>query len=150
MLDLQELVSRAEVIRQLRVSSNQLQYFERSGIVEPSKREWDGKQKPEVYYTRQQMIEIKAIAHVKPLVNGKELRLVIDHLRKAVDLNQFLLSYLVIMGDRLYDFEPESFGRNLMRLVSKQGGGVFKIIQPIGLLGGDRQIRLSGNSLFNV
>jgi DNA-binding transcriptional MerR regulator len=139
MPDLQELVTRAEVMRQLRVSSNQMQYFERSGIVEPTKREWDGRQKPEVYYTRRQVIEIKAIAHVKPLVNGKELRIVVDHLRKAVDIDRLLSSYLVLMGDRLYAFKPESFGRNLMRLVSKQGGGVFKIIQPIGLLnGGDR------------
>ena len=68
--------NRREVIELAGATSNQLQSLERAGLITPE-RVWNGKKKPEVYYSWQQVLEIKAIRSLRENTSLQMIRKVL-------------------------------------------------------------------------
>lgn len=62
-------------------TSNQLQYLERSGLVEPE-RIWNGKKKPEVYYDWRKLLEVRAIRTLREKTSLQVIRKILNFFEK--------------------------------------------------------------------
>ncbi|MDZ8069445.1 MAG: MerR family transcriptional regulator [Nostoc sp. DedQUE08] len=69
--------TRRETMELTGATSNQLQYLERSELIKPT-REWNGKKKPEVYYSWQQVLDIRAIRNLRETTSLQVIRKILD------------------------------------------------------------------------
>lgn len=75
--------SRREAMELAGATSNQLQYLERSGLIIPTRILREERKKPEVYYSWEQLLEIRAIRNLRKETSLQVIRRVIDFLRNA-------------------------------------------------------------------
>lgn len=91
--------TRRETMELTGATSNQLQYLERSGLVKPTKI-WNGKKKPDVYYTWQQILEIRAIRNLRETTSLQVIRKIINFFEKyQVDSSLRDKQIIVINGE---------------------------------------------------
>ena len=118
---------RTEVMAVTGATSNQLQYFERSGLITPHRYYELGR--PVVAYTKNQMLQIKAIQKLREQISGQAVRKIISYLN-AHGYDQSLYDkHLVIVGKEVFWVQPDWSNvcnemATALRLASKRQKGV--------------------------
>lgn len=74
-------LSKQQAMKLAGATSNQLQYLERANLVVPTRTLPAGKKKPEVFYTWQQVLQIRAIRDLRESLSLKTIRLVLDYVQ---------------------------------------------------------------------
>lgn len=88
-------------------TSNQLQYLERSGLVSPT-RDWkEGKKKPEVYYTWEQTLKIRAIRNLREATSLQVIRRVIVFFEECQQNKAFRDKQIVVVNDEVFWIKPD-------------------------------------------
>lgn len=96
------LVTRREVMELTGATSNQLQYFERSNLVEPIRILKEGRVRPDVYYTWAQMLEIMAICNLRQETSLQTIRKILDFLEEYPTKRELRDKQIVVIDDEAF------------------------------------------------
>ncbi len=124
--------SRHETMVLTDATSSRLAYLDHTGIIVPKKH--GNPKKPYITYTWEQVIQIRAITHLKekiPLALTKKIVDFIDDNGLAINGfdHQFLRNYLVIANDDVFVSKPDwSDMRNIMQAVPTRDDDQLTIV----------------------
>ncbi|GAB4528543.1 MAG: hypothetical protein Tsb0014_09930 [Pleurocapsa sp.] len=98
----QGLFTRREALELSGATSNQLQYLERSGLIIPS-RDTKNRKKPLVFYTWEQILEIRAVRNLsKQNVSLQTRRKIIEFLNNSKINNRFRDKLLIAVDENVF------------------------------------------------
>ncbi|MEP0868886.1 MerR family transcriptional regulator [Trichocoleus desertorum AS-A10] len=124
--------TRQEALRLTGLTSNQISYLDRIGLVKPKK---IGHPKhPTVIYTWEQLLEIKAITRLREKVSPEEMRQAIDYLRSEGYQSSLFQMGLLSFNSKLYWVKDEGeLKKKVIELTTRnQGQIVMHTVDPIG------------------
>ncbi|BBD59002.1 hypothetical protein NIES2109_17810 [Nostoc sp. HK-01] len=108
-------------------TSNQLQYLERSGLIEPV-REWNGKKKPDVYYNWSQILEVRAIRNLRETTSLQVIRKILDYFEEYQIDKSLRDKQIVALNDEVFwiDYNWSNFTERIsaLKIADRQGKGV--------------------------
>lgn len=96
------LITRKEVMELAGATSNQLQYFERTGLVEPIRILKEGRVRPDVYYTWTQLLEITAICNLRQETSLQTIRKILDFLEEYPTNRELRDKQIVVIDDEAF------------------------------------------------
>ena len=107
--------TRRETMELAGATSNQVQYLERSGLVIPTRILKEGKKKPEVYYTWEQVLEIRAIRNLREATSLQVIRRVIDFFEKSQYNKALRDKQIVVIDDEVFwvNHDWSDFGKQI-------------------------------------
>lgn len=119
--------TRREVMELAGATSNQLQYLERSELVIPE-RIWNDKKKPDVYYSWEQLLEIKAIRNLRENTSLQTIRKILSFFEKYQFRKTLKDKRIVAIDDEVFWIKEDwsDFGKKLiaLKIADKQGKGI--------------------------
>jgi DNA-binding transcriptional MerR regulator len=119
--------SRREVMELAGATSNQLQYLERSELITPE-RVWNGKKKPDVYYSWEQMLEIKAIRNLRETTSLQTIRKILSFFEEYQFRKTLKDKRIVAIDDEVFWIKEDwsDFGKKLiaLKIADKHGKGI--------------------------
>lgn len=119
--------SRREVMELAGATSNQLQYLERSELITPE-RVWNDKKKPDVYYSWEQLLEIKAIRNLRETTSLQTIRKILSFFEKYQFQKTLKDKRIVAINDEVFWIKEDwsDFGKKLiaLKVADKQGKGI--------------------------
>jgi len=120
--------TRRETMELAGATSNQLQYLERSGLVIPTRILKEGKKKPEVYYTWEQVLEIRAIRNLREATSLQVIRRVIDFFEKCQFNKNLWDKQIVVVDEEVFWVKPDwsDFGKQIsvLKIADKRRKGI--------------------------
>jgi DNA-binding transcriptional MerR regulator len=124
--------TRQEMIALTGVSSSKLSYYDRTGLIVPTK--FGSSKHPRVIYRWEQILEIKTIKRLQEQISLQEIRKVLDFLRGINYHLSFFSHSLVFVNSKLYLLENErDFGIKVLEASGENKGQV--VIKEIGAIG---------------
>jgi DNA-binding transcriptional MerR regulator len=119
--------SRREVIELTGATSNQLQYLERRGLITPE-RVWNGKRKPDVYYSWEQLLEIKVIRNLRETTSLQTIRKILSFFEEYQFRETLKGKRIVAIDNEVFWIEDDwsDFGQKFIALevADKQGSRI--------------------------
>ena len=119
--------TRREVMELAGATSNQLQYLERRELVIPQ-RIWNDKKKPDVYYSWEQLLEIKAIRNLRENTSLQTIRKILSFFEKYQFRKTLKDKRIVAIDDEVFWIKEDwsDFGKKLiaLKIADKQGKGI--------------------------
>jgi DNA-binding transcriptional MerR regulator len=119
--------TRREAMELAGATSNQLQYLERSELVIPE-RIWNDKKKPDVYYSWEQLLEIKAIRNLRENTSLQTIRKILSFFEKYQFRKTLKDKRIVAIDDEVFWIKEDwsDFGKKLiaLKVADKQGKGI--------------------------
>jgi DNA-binding transcriptional MerR regulator len=119
--------TRREVMELAGATSNQLQYLERRELVIPE-RIWNDKKKPDVYYSWEQLLEIKAIRNLRENTSLQTIRKILSFFEKYQFRKTLKDKRIVAIDDEVFWIKEDwsDFGKKLiaLKIADKQGKGI--------------------------
>lgn len=114
-MDIVDSFSRREAMELAGATSNQLQYLERSGLIIPMRILREGKKKPEVYYSWEQLLEIRAIRNLRKQTSLQVIRRVIEFFDKCQFDKNLRDKQIVVVDDEVFWIERNwsDFGKQI-------------------------------------
>src|SRR6476646_6612497 len=100
-------VVRQEAIKLSGLTSGQLSRLDAIGLIVPTK--IGSSSHPVVIYSDRQLLELKLFGHLREF-SRREFKRILDTFRQYHDPQQFLDSFLVVFGDRVWVIQPQDFG----------------------------------------
>ncbi|WP_222620523.1 MerR family transcriptional regulator [Sphaerospermopsis sp. LEGE 00249] len=108
-------------------TSNQLQYLERSELIKPI-RVWNGKKKPEVYYTWQQILEIRAIRNLRETTSLQVIRKILNFFENYQIDKTLRDKQIVVVNEEVFwvDISWSDFGEiiSALKIGDSRGKGI--------------------------
>ena len=92
--------AKQEVMELTGTTSNQLQSFERSGLVIPI-REWNDRLKPDVFYSLNQVLALNVIVKVKHLLSAKEIKRLAAYIQEHGLHESLRNKFLIFCGNNI-------------------------------------------------
>ncbi|WP_036477997.1 MerR family transcriptional regulator [Myxosarcina sp. GI1] len=121
-MNIQGLFTRRETIELSGATSNQLQYLERSGLIVPS-RITENRKKPLVFYTWEQILEIRAVRDLNDRnISLETRRRIIEFLDNSKIDNRLRDKLLVAVGEDVFwvNRDWSDLGKKMKRVVSSK------------------------------
>ena len=119
--------SRKEIMELTGATSNQLQSLERAGLVIPE-RIWNEKKKPEVYYTWEQLLDIKAIRDLRENTSLQMIRRVLEYFDKCNIDGSLRDKRIVVAGNEVFwikeDWSDLGCQISALKVGDKRGKGI--------------------------
>ncbi len=92
--------TRQETLALTKTTSNRLSYLDRTGVVVPEK--YGNPKKPTVIYTWEQVLEIRAISHLRQKISLQTVRKIIQFLTESGFEDCLRDKHLVVVNDEVY------------------------------------------------
>ncbi len=92
--------TRTETLVLTGTTSNRLAYLDRAGVVVPEK--YGNPKKPTVIYTWEQVLEIRAISHLRQKISLQTVRQIIEFLQASGFDDNLYDKHLVVVNDEVY------------------------------------------------
>ncbi len=92
--------TRQETLALTKTTSNRLSYLDRMGVVVPQK--YGNSKKPTVIYTWEQVLEIRAISHLRQKISLQTVRKIIQFLQESGFEDSLRDKHLVVVNDEVY------------------------------------------------
>jgi DNA-binding transcriptional MerR regulator len=122
------IITRKEIMVLTGVTSNQLQYFERANLIQPTRVLKDGRKRPDVYYSWAQLLEVKAICELRQETSLQTIRKILDYLDQyQTDRTLRNKQIVVINGEAFWvKLDWEDFGKQIsaLKVADKRNKGV--------------------------
>ncbi len=123
-------LTRQETLALTGISSGRLSYLDKTGLVVPDK---IGGKHPYVFYTWEQVFQIKLIDRLREKLSLQEIRKVVEFLEKKNYKPSLCNANLMLIGNKLYLIEnSEQFQQTVLEASGKNKGQV--VIHEIGVL----------------
>jgi DNA-binding transcriptional MerR regulator len=111
--------TRQETLALTGTTSNRLSYLDRTGVVVP--RKYGNHKKPTVIYTWEQVLEIRAISHLRQKVSLQTVRKIIQFLQESGFDDSLRDKRLISINDEVYPIMGDwSDMAQVMRVVEKK------------------------------
>ena len=108
-------------------TSNQLQYFERSNFVMPT-RVWGGRKKPKVFYSWEQVLEIKAIRNLRQATSLQVIRKVVNFFEDCLGNKNLRDKQIVVVDNEVFwvNHDWSDFGQQIsaIKIATKNNKGI--------------------------
>lgn len=124
--------SRQAVMRIADISSSNLSYMDRTGLVVPRKE--GNPKKPKVTYSEEQLVRVVIISRLRKQLPLQTIRVVMDELKKREYKPDLFESRLLVVGkDVLWIEKEDDLSKFLVQLTGKHRGQVvLYFVDPIG------------------
>lgn len=93
--------NRRETMELTGATSNQLQYLERSEFVIPT-RVWNCRKKPDVYYSWEQILEIRAICNLRQVTSLQVIRKVLNFFENCLGNKSLRDKQIVVVDNEVF------------------------------------------------
>lgn len=119
-MGLMEGFTRQEVIGVTGLSSESLAYFDRLGIVKPTR--FGSAKKPTCIYSWEQLLELMAINNLRKKVSSKTIKKIVKSLEQMGISETLRDKYLVIVGEDVFWVEDnwKDFPEKMLNVTSKK------------------------------
>jgi DNA-binding transcriptional MerR regulator len=139
-VDLSEIAdkfTRQEVMILADVTSNQLQYLERTELIKPE-RIWNNKKKPDVYYSWKELLQIKVIRNLRKVTSLQTIRKILGFFEAyhvehklmnegRITINILETQRIAVINDEVFwiDEDGSDLGKTIL---NSKGIGVYKLL----------------------
>lgn len=124
--------TRQETLALTGMKSGKLSYWDETGLVVPEK--FGNSKRPRVFYSAEQVLQLKIIQRLRERLSLQETRKVIDFLKERNYKPTLFECKLVFIGEQLYLIEDwQEFGKFVLEASGKNKGQI--IIHEIGSIG---------------
>jgi DNA-binding transcriptional MerR regulator len=124
--------TRQETLALAGMKSGKLSYWDETGLVAPKK--FGNPKRPKVFYTAEQVLQLKIIQRLRERLSLQETRKVIDFLKERNYKHTLFECKLVFIGEQLYLIEDwQEFGKFVLEASGKSKGQI--VIHEIGSIG---------------
>lgn len=117
--------TRQETANLCDVLPSRLSYLDRTGLIVPQK--FGNPKKPSVFYSFQQILEIKAIAKLREETSLQTVRKIIEFLEKHADNPSLVVNDILVINGEVFWYNPNLIDDFVVQIKSKIGGNESQI-----------------------
>lgn len=122
--------TRQETIALTETTSSRLAYLEAKNLILPQK--YGNPKRPTVIYTWEQIIQIRAISHLREKIDLQTVRGIIKFLEQTNFNGEYKNKHLVIINDESYWVESDWTNiAEIMRMADKQNKNIRQIVMIV-------------------
>jgi DNA-binding transcriptional MerR regulator len=119
--------TRQETLALTGTTSSRLAYLDRTGVVMPQK--YGNSKKPTVIYTWEQVLEIRAIGHLRQRVSLQTVRKIIQFLNETGFDDSLRNKHLVVVNDEVYWVKHDWTDMpQVMKVADKKNKGIGQFV----------------------